>query len=107
MNIFSRIFHLFTSDKAKAIADKIEHAVIDAGPIVAKIASLVPNKTAQEIAAAYDHYGVSYATEAQQGGTGVALRDLATTILRQTHHDATANVLNAAVELALAAHVAQ
>lgn len=106
VNFFQRIFHWFSSPNGQATAKAIEQAAIDAEPLVAAISALVPNRTFQTIALAYEKYAVPFAmTEAQMADPaqqGLALRDLATTVLKKNHQDASANVLNAAVELAVA-----
>lgn len=106
VNFFQRIFHWFGSPKGQAIAKAIENAAVDAEPLVEAIAVLVPNRNFQTIVAAYEKYGVPFAmTESQLSDPvqqGVALRDLATAVLKKNHQDTTVNALNAAVELALA-----
>lgn len=106
VNFFQRIFHWFTSDRGQAVAKAIEAAAIDAEPLVQAIALAIPNRTVQEIVKAYELYAVPFAMKESQLSDptqqGLALRDLATSILKKNHQDASANVLNAAVEIALA-----
>ncbi len=106
VNFFQKIFHWFSSPQGQAVAKAIESAAIDAEPLVEAIALAVPNQNFQAIAAAYEKYAVPFAmTETQlqdPAQQGLALRDLATAVLKKNHQDASANVLNAAVELALA-----
>jgi hypothetical protein len=106
VNFFQKIFHWFTSPQGQSIARAIEQAAIDAQPLVQAIALLVPNRTFAAISAAYAKYAIPFAmTELQLADPvqqGLALRDLATAVLRKNHQEASANVLNAAVELALA-----
>lgn len=84
----------------------IENIAVDAEPLVEAIAAAVPSRSFQTILAAYEKYGVPFAmTESQltdPAQQGLALRDLATAVLKKNHQDATANALNAAVELAVA-----
>ena len=105
--IFTALARFFTSDKAKAFQRAVEQAVVDAAPIVATISALVPNRNFQTIATAYSKYAVPFAmTELQLTDPvqqGLALRDLATAVLRKNHADLSANALNAAVELAVGA----
>ena len=105
---FESLCHWFGSAKGQAVIKAIENAAIAAEPIVETIAALVPatNRTFAAVNAAYRQYAVPFAmTESQltdPAQQGLALRDLATTVLRKNHQDASANVLNAAVELAVA-----
>lgn len=109
--IFSAIGHFFTSPKAQAIERAIEQAAVDAQPLVEAISLAVPNRTFQQVVAAYEKYAVPFAmTELQLSDPaqqGLALRDLATAVLKKNHQDKGANVLNAAVELAVAANSAK
>lgn len=108
--LFSRIAHWFESPKGQRIERAIENAVVDAGPIVANIDKLVPNRTFDAIANAYKNYAIPFAmTELQLTDPvqqGLALRDLATNLLRMKHQDAAVSILNAAVEIAVAANTA-
>lgn len=105
--IVKGIAHFFSSPKAKAIEVQIESAIVSAQPIVGAIAALVPNRTVQEIAAAYSHYAVPFAQSDLQTEDprmkAVLVRDLAVKILQKNHQDAAAQTLNTAVEIALAA----
>ena len=110
MNIsgfFRVIGSFFSSPKLKAVKSANTKAAIDAEPIVSIIASMVPNRTFQQIVGAYEHYAVPFLkTESQltdPAMQGLALRDLAVTVLKKNHQDKATQVLNAAVELALAA----
>ncbi len=109
--IFKSIAHFFSSPAAQAVEKAIENAVIDAQPLVAAISLAVPNRTFQAVAQAYANYAVPFAmSEAQMSDPtqqGLALRDLATAVLKKNHQNAGANVLNAAVELALASNSAK
>lgn len=106
--LFAKIAHLFSSAKGQAVEHAIEAAVIDAAPIVAEIAILVPTRTFALIAAAYAAYAVPFAMKESQltdpVQQGLALQQLATALLKKNHQDAGANILNAAVEIAVAAH---
>jgi hypothetical protein len=106
--IFTGLAHFFTSPKAKAVEAAIESAAITAQPLVAAIAAAIPNRTFTEIVAAYDKYGVPFAkTESQltdPTAKALALRDLATSILAKNHQTATVQILNTAVEIAVAAN---
>jgi hypothetical protein len=107
-SFLNRIAHWFSSPQAQAVEHAIEMAAIDAAPIVAGIAAMVPNRTFRVIAAAYAAYAVPLAMKESQLSDpalqAMALRDLATSVLRKNHQDASANVLNAAVEIAVAAN---
>jgi hypothetical protein len=109
--IFVTIAHFFGSPKAQALERAIEQAAINAEPIVRVIASLVPNRTFQEVVGAYEKYAIPFAiTELQYTDPalhpileGASLRDLAVGVLQKSHKDAASSTLNAAVELAVVA----
>ncbi len=105
-DFFKGIAHWFQSDRGRAVMKEIEQAAIDAEPIVAEIAALVPNRSFQSIAAAYSKWAIPFLkTEvqlAEPGAQGVALRDLAVAVLRAKYPQQPPNILHAAIELALA-----
>jgi hypothetical protein len=105
--MFSKFAHWFATPKGQAVEHAIENAVIEAGPIVAEISVLVPNRTFEAINTAYQKYAVSFAMTEQQLSDpvqqGLALRELAVNVLKRNHQDTAINVLNAAVELAVVA----
>ncbi len=100
------IAHWFKSSAGQAAIRQVEQAAIDAEPIVAGIALLVPNRNFQAIAAAYSKWAIPFLkTEVQlsdPGAQGVALRDLAVAVLRAKYPQQPPNILHAAIELALA-----
>jgi len=105
-HFFARIAALFESPKAKAIEAELASLTEAAFPIVQAIAALVPNKTVQEIAAAYEHYGIPLATQitTDPNSVGNALLNLATALLQKTQApDAAVSLLNTAVQLAVTA----
>ena len=105
-SFFTAIGHWFSSSRGQSILKQIEAFAVEAEPLVEAISSLVPNRTFQEVNSAYEKYMIPFAmTESQISDPiqqGLALRDLATSVLKKNHQDASATALNAAVELALA-----
>ncbi len=105
-SLFHKISWLFDSPKAKAIEAELAAMTQAALPIVQTIAALTPNKTVQEIAAVYEHYGVPLAVQIGSDPTSIenALLNVATAVLQKNHASATAvSLLNTAVQLAVTA----
>jgi hypothetical protein len=110
IHLFQKIGGFFITPKALAIEAQLSSMVVAAEPIVKAIAALTPNRTVQEITAAYEKYGVPVAGTIANDptSTGNALLNLATTILQKNHApDAAVSLLNTAVQLALTAVKAQ
>jgi len=110
-SIVQTIASLFQSKASKAALTKAASLVTLATPIVQQIAVLTPNRTNDEIATAYQTFGVALSQAALS--TPVAQRsqvllDLATEVLAAKCPGVATNVLNTAVQLAVtAAQVAQ
>ena len=97
-----KIVGFVESPTLQADAEEVAALVLKAAPIVAKIASEVPNKTVEEVAAAYTNYGVPVATiENNATSIGNALLNLATFLLKALSPNSTVTKLNTAVQLAL------
>lgn len=109
MNFFVKFLHkiesLFTNPKVVAVFDSMAHIVTVAEPIVAQIAALTPNKTLQEIVAAYEKFGVTTATTIENNPTalGNALLNLATTVVAKNVPAAANNIIQTAVQIAVTA----
>ena len=104
MKFLDFLKNLFVSPKAKQLQKQISEAITFAQPIVQAIAALTPNRTLDEIAKAYQTYGVPLASALNQDDPkvkGLALRDLAVSVLGKKY-PAETQTLNTAVELALA-----
>jgi hypothetical protein len=102
--IIQKIVNFFSSGKAEAALETAAALVPKALPIVQDIAALVPNKTDQEILAAFQKYAVPgasqlLATPASQ--RGYVLLHLATEILAGEFPGLATNILNTAVQLAV------
>ena len=104
-NIIAKLAGWFTSPKAKALANMIAQIANEAFPVVQEIAVLVPNKTVQEIIAAYAKYGVPLVQTELSDPTlaGNALLNLASAVVRKNFPTATATTINTAVQLAVSA----
>lgn len=102
---------LFTSPKGQAVLSTIANLAQQAEPIVEIIAAATPNKTDDEILAAYKQYGVPVMIQLannNQKAAGAALLDLATTLLQRKVGSGVAwNVLNSAAQLAYSAYKAK
>ena len=84
-------------------AEDVAILVEKAAPIVAKIAAMVPNKTVQEVAAAYATYGLTTATGIADNSESIgnALLNLGTLLLKNLSPNSTVTKLNTAVQLAV------
>jgi malonyl CoA-acyl carrier protein transacylase len=103
-SIVQKIVSFFTSGQAQAALTRACDLVPQALPIVQDLAAMVPNKTIQEIEAAYQKYAVPFAQ--QLASTPVAQRgylllELATQVLAQKCPGVASNILNTAVQLAV------
>ncbi len=80
MSWLTKIFSIFTSDKAKKALETAASISEIATPIVAQIAYLTPNRTDDEIMAAYAKYGVPFfgVVRNDPNGIGNALLNLGT-----------------------------
>lgn len=100
-NLFADLGRVFSSDHMKALEQQIATLVPLALPIVEELAQLVPNKTVQEITAAYEKYAIPVSGKIASD-PATALRDLAVAILQKNHAPAAAvSLLNTVVELAV------
>jgi hypothetical protein len=101
---FEAIGHWFASPKGQEIIKQIGSITIEAEPIVQEIALATSNRTFASISEAYQKYAVPLPESEliDPRAQALALRDLATTILKKNHQDASTNILNSAVEIALA-----
>lgn len=109
-NFFDRIAAWFGSPQVKHTFEQVAGLVSMATPIVAAIAALTPNRTDDEIMAAYQRYGVPLTTVFQAGdqtAIGNALLNLATSLLRAKLGDqqgaVATNLLQTAIQIAVTA----
>ena len=105
-NVIQKIVSFFASGKAEAALNLAAGLVPKALPIVREIAALVPNRTDQEIAAAFEKFAIPAAAQylaAPQAHRGYVLFDLATQVLAAQFPGVATNILNAAVQFAVTA----
>jgi hypothetical protein len=103
-NVIQKIVSFFVSGKAEAALNLAAGLVPKALPIVQEIASLVPNRTDQEIAAAFEKFAIPAAAQylaAPQGHRGYVLLDLATQVLATEVPGVATNILNTAIQFAV------
>ena len=103
-NIIQKIVDFFKSGKAQAALTEAAQLVPKALPIVEEIAELVPNRTDQEIVAAFQKYAVPLSSQILSTPTaqrGYILLQLATEVLAKNLPNVATKVLNAAVQLAV------
>lgn len=103
-SIAQTIASLFQSKASKAALTNAASLVTLATPVVQEIAVLTPNRTDDEIAAAYQKFGVvlsqaALATPVAQRGE--LLAELATQVLAAKYPGVATSIVNAAVTLAL------
>ena len=105
-NVIQKIVSFFASGKAEAALNLAASLVPKALPIVQEIAALVPNRTDQEIAAAFEKFAIPAAAQylaAPQAHRGYVLFDLATQVLAAQFPGVATNILNAAIQFAVTA----
>ena len=103
-NVIQKIVSFFASGKAEAALNLAAGLVPRALPIVREIAALVPNRTDQEIAAAFEKFAIPAAAQylaAPQGHRGYVLLDLATQVLATEVPGVATNILNTAIQFAV------
>lgn len=104
--LFQKFVGILHSPKVQAVETQLASLTEAALPIVQDIAALCPNRTVQEIAAAYSKYGLPLAQQISSDptSTGNALLNLATAVLQKNHAPTAAiSILNTAVQLAVVA----
>jgi hypothetical protein len=79
-SFFHAVANIFRSDKAKRAFELASQIVPVALPIVEQIAALTPNRTDDEILAAFEHFGMP-AIPAGIADPGAALLALATAVV--------------------------
>lgn len=102
--IIQKIVSFFSSAKAQAALETAAALIPKALPIVQDIAALAPNRTDQEILAAFEKYAVPGAAQllaTQQSQRGYVLLHLATEVLAGECPSIATNILNTAVQLAV------
>jgi hypothetical protein len=103
-NVIQKIVSFFASGKAEAALNLAAGLVPKALPIVQEIAALAPNRTDQEIAAAFEKFAIPAAAQylaAPQGHRGYVLLDLATQVLATEVPGVATNILNTAIQFAV------
>ena len=103
-NVIQKIVSFFVSGKAEAALNLAAGLVPKALPIVQELAALVPNRTDQEIAAAFEKFAIPSAAQylaAPQAHRGYVLLDIATQVLATRFPGVATNILNTAVQLAV------
>ena len=101
---FQRVFGFFTSDKAQAIAKKIQEYMQAALPVVEFIASITPTRADDEIIALFKRFAlpqVEAYLALPAGDRGAALIAAAQSELQKRFPDAPISQLRAAIELAV------
>ena len=103
-NVIQKIVSFFASGKAEAALNLAAKLVPKALPIVQEIAALVPNRTDQEIAAAFEKFAIPAAAQylaAPQGHRGYVLLDLAPQVLAPEVPGVATNILHTAIQFAV------
>lgn len=99
-SLISKVFSFLTSPKGKAAIDTAAELVPKAAPIVAAIAALTPNRSDDELAAAFSHYGQPFASDYLALGPGAALLHLATNVLAAEVPGTATSIIQTAIQLA-------
>lgn len=101
--LLAKVLLFFTGGKAAQVFETVAELVPKAIPIVNRIAELTPNKTDDEIAAAFAKYGQEFRQDMLAGGVerGYLLLQLATRVLAVEFPSLATNILNSAIQLAV------
>lgn len=102
--LIAKIVGFFQSGKAEAALNAAAELVPKALPIVQEIATLAPNRTDQEIEAAFQKFAVPIASAVLAtpvAQRGYLLLQLATQVLAAEVPGTATNILNTAVQLAV------
>lgn len=107
-SFFAHIASWFHNPKVEAAFNTVAQVLQNGGvqTIVNDIALLTPNKTVQEVIAAYNKYGVPVSTGIADGTVtiGNALLNLATTLVQKNvKNTATVSIIQTAIQLAVTA----
>jgi hypothetical protein len=107
-SFFAHIASWFHNPKVEAAFNTVAEILQNGGvqTIVADIAALTPNKTVQEVIAAYNKYGVPISEGIATGVVtpGNALLNLATTLVQKNiKNPPTASIIQTAIQLAVTA----
>jgi hypothetical protein len=103
--IVRKVVGFFQSGAAEAALTRACELVPKALPIVEDLAAIVPDKTMQQIEAAFQKYGVPFSQQlldTAPSQRGYLLLDLASRVLAQEVPGTATRVLNTAVQLAVA-----
>lgn len=100
-SFFHHIIEFFKSDKAKHAFGEVSKIVPIALVIVKRIAELTPNRTDDEIVAAFEHYGIPTIDRGKLD-PGAALLELATKVVADRLPPGTAkNLIQTAIQIAV------
>jgi hypothetical protein len=103
-NLIRKLFSIFSSKKAEAALSQAVELVPQALPIVKEIAALTPNRSDNEIIAAFEKYAIPGATAylgTPPAKRGYVLLQLATQVLASKLPGVSTTILNTAVQLAV------
>jgi hypothetical protein len=103
-SIVQKVLSFFTSGRAQAALTEACELAPKALPIVEDLAALVPNRTIEEIEAAFQKYGVPFSQQLLATAPSqrcYLLLDLASQVLAQKFPGVATNILNTAVQLAV------
>jgi hypothetical protein len=103
-SIVQKVIAFFQSGKAQAALTEAASLVPQALPIVEALAAIAPNRTDQEILAAFQKYAVPVSSQiltTPVAQRGYVLLQLATEVLAKNLPGVATKVLNAAVQLAV------
>ena len=102
--IIQKVVSFFSSAKSEAAFNRVCELVPKALPIVEDLAAVVPDKSIQQIEAAFQKYGVPFSQEllaTPSSQRGFLLLSLASQVLSAECPGVATNVLNTAVQLAV------
>jgi len=100
-HLFSDIVNFFKSPKVKAAFATVEQILPIALSVVQDLATTVPNKTLVEINAAAQKYGQQVDAALVTANPGLALLNLATSILAAKLPGTATNIIQTAIQIAV------
>jgi hypothetical protein len=96
------IIEFLRGPKFAAFEQRLAKYSQEAFPIVKKIAEAVPNKSLQEVVAAYEKFGVPLLAGSGSSNIGNLMLNLATELLKLSNPSALVSELQTAIQVALA-----
>jgi hypothetical protein len=102
LGLLKKIGHFFVSDRAQKLVREVGEILPVALTVVKHITSLTPTRVDDEVVKAFEMFGVPLVAGYPQNPE-LALRELASAVVKEKVPTAAQSVVNAAIELAVVA----